>query len=214
MKKAGAVVCSFLLVLSFTGCAIRGNHVEVATAPVVLYAPSPQYPEAARMSGVSGEALLKVTVDSFGQTSAAAVSSETPSGQGFGKAALAAVREWVWEPGKLQGRPVNQGRQVRVRFSAYDREASPVPLIASKTAPQVPEEFAKSGEMAAVLVLAEVASDGKPYAVSVLKELPGPKGLAAAALDCVKQWRFYPGTTGAVTVLVPFGPKEATGSGQ
>ncbi len=214
MSRAAVVICSFILVISFAGCAVQGNHVEVATEPIVLYAPGPQYPESARLAGVSGEVILKVTVDPFGGTSAATVSSETPPGHGFGKAALAAVKEWVWEPGKLQGRPVNQGRQVRVKFSAYDREASPVPLIASKTEPQIPQEFAKSGERAAVLVLAEVASDGRPYSVSVLKELPGPKGLAGAALDCVKQWRFYPGTTGMVTVLVPFGPKQAPDSGQ
>ncbi len=209
MSKAANFFCGFIGLLLVSGCAVQKDHVEVATAPAILYAPNPAYPEAARAEGVSGEVVLKVTVDALGETAGASVASEAPAGYGFGEAALAAVKNWVWEPGRLRGEPVNQGRQVRVHFSAYERGATTVPQILSKTEPRVPAEFARSGERAAVLVRAEVDSEGKPYLVSVVKELPGPRGLAEAALECVRQWRFTPAVPGTVTVLVPFGPKQA-----
>lgn len=213
MRKTADFFCGFLGLMFICGCAVQTDHVEVATAPAILYAPNPAYPESARAEGVSGEVILKVTVDTLGRTAGASVASEAPAGYGFGEAALAAVKNWVWDPGRLRGEPVNQGRQVHVHFSAYERGVNLVPQILSKTDPRVPAEFARSEESAAVLVRAEVDSDGKPYSVSVVKELPGPRGLAEAALECVRQWRFAPAIPGTVTVLVPFGPKRTENLG-
>ncbi len=209
MVKTVAVVCGSAGLALLCGCAIQRDHVEVASAPSVLYAPGPEYPETARVSGVSGQVFLRVTVDTLGQTASASVTAETPAGYGFAEAALEAVRNWVWEPGTLHGVPINQGRQIEMRFSAHGREGNWTPRIVHRTSPRAPEAFAASKERAEVLVRAEVNSEGKPLSVSVARELPGPRGLAEAALDCVRGWRFSPGLPGTVIVLVPFGPKQA-----
>jgi TonB family protein len=86
-----------------------------AEAPDVIARVEPRYPDLARRMGLSGEVLLKVTVERSGSVGAVKVMSGAPGG--MTDAAIDAVKRWVYRPAKLGGRPVAVNKLVRIRFS-------------------------------------------------------------------------------------------------
>jgi TonB family protein len=70
-------------------------------APIPKDCKSPVYPEELTDSGLSGTALLAMTVNSDGSVSDPIV--VTADHSAFGTAALAVVRDWKFEPAKLDG---------------------------------------------------------------------------------------------------------------
>lgn len=75
----------------------------------------PEYPEAARSSGVEGSASVVLKVSRDGRVLEAHVWAEPP-GMGFEQAALDAVLRWEFEPAIYLGRPVEVDTAVRVQF--------------------------------------------------------------------------------------------------
>ena len=62
------------------------------------------YPEAARRAGIEGQVVLRLRIGAEGQVVEARVLES--AGHGFDEAALAAVRQFSFEPGTLDGAPV------------------------------------------------------------------------------------------------------------
>jgi len=86
-----------------------------AEAPVLRTRVEPQYPLAARRAGVGGEVVLQVVVERDGTIGGVFPVKEGPLG--LTEAATDAVRRWVYEPAKLDGRPIAVLKTVRVRFT-------------------------------------------------------------------------------------------------
>ncbi len=86
-----------------------------AEAPVLKTRAEPQYPAAARRAGIGGEVVLQVVVERDGTIGGVFPLKEGPLG--LTEAATDAVRRWVYEPAKLDGRPVAVLKTVRVRFT-------------------------------------------------------------------------------------------------
>lgn len=86
-----------------------------AEAPVLKTRVEPQYPPAARRAGVGGEVVLQVVVERDGTIGAVFAVREGPLG--LTEAATDAVRRWVYEPARLDGRPIAVFKTVRVRFT-------------------------------------------------------------------------------------------------
>lgn len=86
-----------------------------ARPPVLKTRVEPQYPLAARRAGVGGEVVLQVVVERDGTIGGVFPVQEGPLG--LTEAATDAVRRWVYEPAKLDGRPVAVLKTVRVRFA-------------------------------------------------------------------------------------------------
>ncbi len=75
----------------------------------------PGYPAGARRRGVSGTVIVRMLIDAQGQVEAAKVLRADPPGV-FEDAALAAVRQWAWQPARQAGAPVKVWVEQPVRF--------------------------------------------------------------------------------------------------
>lgn len=89
------------------------STVDVAPAPSRRVAPT--HPPRARRDGVEGEVKLNLLVDAGGRVAQVVVLDATPSGI-FEEAAVAAVRQWQFQPARYKGRPVKTWIQQRVAF--------------------------------------------------------------------------------------------------
>jgi len=87
-----------------------------ATPPVLKTRIEPVYPAAARKAGVGGDVVLQVVVERDGTIGSVFAVQEGPLG--LTTAATDAVRRWVYEPARLDGRPIAVMKTVRVRFQA------------------------------------------------------------------------------------------------
>jgi protein TonB len=79
----------------------------------------PDYPADARRRGLQGRALLRVEVAASGT----AVDVQVVASSGYSildQAALAAVREWRFDPATLDGKPVSGAVEIPVRFKLDD----------------------------------------------------------------------------------------------
>lgn len=88
---------------------------NAATAqPQVLRVVKPVYPASLRLEGTEGQATIRFVVNTKGQVEApAVVQTSHPL---FGDRAVAALREWRFQPGRREGRLVNCVMQVPVIF--------------------------------------------------------------------------------------------------
>jgi len=87
-----------------------------ATPPVLRTRVEPAYPAAARKAGLGGDVVLQVVVERDGTIGSVFAVQEGPLG--LTTAATDAVRRWVYEPARLDGRPIAVMKTVRVRFQA------------------------------------------------------------------------------------------------
>lgn len=88
---------------------------ETEAQPIYLRNKQPSYPEIARRRGYTGEVLLSVLVDAGGAVTD--IKIHHSSGHSIlDKAALQAVRNWLFLPATRNGRPVAMRVDVPVRF--------------------------------------------------------------------------------------------------
>ncbi len=81
----------------------------------------PVYPHGLRMSGLTGDVVVSFVVSREGRVrSAEVVRSSNP---GFDEAALDAVTQWTFKPGKVKGVPVNTRMQVPIVFAISGEES-------------------------------------------------------------------------------------------
>ena len=86
-------------------------------APVILRRVSPEYPPIGRRAGIRGTVLLDVEVLVDGDIGAIEVVQSLMSGPGgFDEAAIAAVRQWQFQPAKNGGRPVACWARIPIVF--------------------------------------------------------------------------------------------------
>jgi len=85
--------------------------------PKQLYAPDPEYSEAARRLQVGGRVYLGAILGPDGNVRKVWI--RRPLGFGLDEAAVRSVERWRFEPGTLAGRPVNILLSVDVSFCLY-----------------------------------------------------------------------------------------------
>ena len=81
--------------------------------PKLIRKVEPEYPEMARMARVEGTVILEATTDVYGRVSSVRVLRSIPL---LDEAAVAAVRQWVYAPLMINGRPRPVTFTVTVRF--------------------------------------------------------------------------------------------------
>ena len=84
------------------------------TRPVQLSGRQPRYSELARRAGVQGAVILEAIIDKKGNVSSVRILKGLP--MGLDTEAMAAVRDWTFEPAKLDGRPVSVYFTLTVNF--------------------------------------------------------------------------------------------------
>jgi TonB family protein len=75
--------------------------------------PQPEYPEAARAAGTTGEVVLKIVIGENGRVERVQVLRGDPL---FADAAVAAVKRWRYTPAKVDGESVSCYRVLRIPF--------------------------------------------------------------------------------------------------
>ena len=87
------------------------------TAPRAIYAPEPEFSEAARKAGYQGTCVLSLIVGADGRSRDISVVRKL--GMQLDEKAVEAVRNWTFEPARKNGQPVAVQIQVEVSFHLY-----------------------------------------------------------------------------------------------
>ena len=158
--------------------------------PKLIKRVDPAYPEKAKKAKVDGIVILGIRTDIDGHVKAAKIyRSKSPL---LSKAAVAAVKQWVYEPFFIDGKAKEALFTVTVRFKLNGKsvEKKKNPKLVKRVDPIYPKELRKQGIQGTVIL--EVTTDiyGKPDKVEVLKSENSL--LNQSAIDAVKQWVYEP----------------------
>src|SRR5450432_3864720 len=105
---------------------------SAVTAPSLKDHPDAAYPPDALRDRLEGSVGLELTVDENGAVVDARVTQ--PAGHGFDEAALAAVKQWTFEPAKNNGHPMRATVQLALPFQLPSPTAPPpAPTLPSAT---------------------------------------------------------------------------------
>ena len=89
---------------------------RIESMPEAISKVPPAYPDIAREAGVAGIVMVRARVGTDGRVTETSVTSPNPM---LDAAAVAAVKQWRFRPGRVAGRPANIWIQVPVRFSLH-----------------------------------------------------------------------------------------------
>jgi RNA polymerase sigma factor (sigma-70 family) len=110
--KPAARPVSNVRTVTATGLSIK----ELDRMPKAVVRPAPAYPAELREANISGSVVVSFVIDASGKVQDAhAVNSSHP---GFEEAAIAAVRQWQFDPGTKGGRQVNTRVSQKLEFRA------------------------------------------------------------------------------------------------
>ncbi len=145
---------------------------------------APEYPATAAAQGIRGIVILEVLIGENGGVLNARVTRSIP---GLDEAALAAVKQWEYEPTRVDGKPVKiilaQSITFALKLPTLQR-ALGVPELKSGGAPPMPTGLASPAQAS---VEVRLGPQGEVAEASVLD---GPPLLGEALLRAVKSWRF------------------------
>ncbi len=152
----------------------------------------PVYPAEALAQGIRGIVILDLVVDARGKVASTSVLRSVP---GLDEAAIAAARQWEYEPSKIDGKPVSVRVTVPITFSLalprLTRQAG-VPELRQGIVPSFPAG-APSGGLATAEVTLE--PDGR---IAVANLISGDAPWTEALLAALRTWRFAPAPDDAV----------------
>lgn len=182
------------------------------TDPTLIKQVHPKYTAEAMRAGIQGVVELEAVVLPDGSVGDVRVVKSLDSRYGLDNQAIAAARQWRFEPGRFEDRPVPVMVTLMLEFRQHANRQEPQDdeftkgayrlgtpgLFAPKTVRQVVPKYT-SGAMRAriqgvVVVEAVVDVDGKVDRVRIKESLDQEYGLDYAALDAARQWEFQPGT--------------------
>jgi TonB family protein len=152
----------------------------------------PVYPPEALAQGVRGIVILDLVVSAQGKVESTTVVRSVP---GLDEAAIAAARQWEYEPTKVDGKPVRVRLTVPITFSlALPKLARQdgIPELRQGVNPAWPAGSGSGGLATAELTL---EPDGR---VSVARILEGGPPWSEALLAALRTWRFSPPPEDAV----------------
>jgi len=177
--------------------------------PKLVKRVDPVYPEDARQKGLQGVVIAEAKIDKTGRVIDGLVLRSVP---GLDQAALDALKQWVYEPMVIKGKPVKAVFTVTFNFQLGEKDiekfaegavkvkdAIKPPKLVKTVQPVYPEEARKAGVEGVVILQARTDVEGKVKDVMVLRSVPA---LDQAAIDAVKQWVYEP-------LTIDGQPKEA-----
>lgn len=97
----------------------KGRPTEPKLIPASMA--KPVYPEAERKSGVEGTVILTVEISAAGAVAGAKVDKPVDGHPAFSDAAIAAVKQWRFEPARLDGKPVDIAVKIPVKFTLQEK---------------------------------------------------------------------------------------------
>jgi TonB family protein len=183
----------FAVLLSFVAAAAFAEEPKF-TPPVLKQKVAAPYPEEAAKAGIEGVVVLELDVDPAGRVASARVIA--PAGHGFDEAALEAVRQFAFEPGRSGDQPVPVRVTYRYSFKLASAAKPPPPVEKPPDPVRLRGTVNERGTRAAihdativvldleghVLARAEATADGK-FEVRLPAEVAGLVVVAVAASD-------------------------------
>jgi TonB family protein len=166
--------------------------------PKLVKSVDPVYPEIARQAKIEGVVIVQARTDAQGRVKDAIVLRSVPL---LDQAAIAAVRQWVYEPLMIDGQAREAVFTVTVRFTLDAEKAEGqgegpgatgevlVPTLIKKVDPVYPEAARKAGIQGVVLLEATTDEQGNVVKVRVQKSIPE---LDQAAIEALRQWKYEP----------------------
>jgi TonB family protein len=167
--------------------------------PKLIKKVDPVYPEEARINGVQGVVILEAKIDEHGRVIDAMVLRSVPQ---LDQAALAALKQWVYEPLIIDGKPMKALFTVTVNFRLREEDiekfaegavkitdAIPPPKLIKKVDPVYPAVARKAAVEGVVILEARTDVDGRVKNVRILRSVPL---LDQAAIDAVRLWVYEP----------------------
>lgn len=87
---------------------------EQSSARRIIHQVEPEYPPEARAKGIQGPVVLDVQVQGDGRVGSVNVVSGDPT---LSEAAVKAVKQWVYQPFSVDGKPVERQTRITIRFT-------------------------------------------------------------------------------------------------
>jgi TonB family protein len=91
-----------------------GGSAEKSSATRLIHQVEPEYPLEARAKGIQGPVVLDVQVQGDGRVGTVNVVSGDPM---LSEAAIKAVKQWVYQPFSVDGKPVERQTRITIRFT-------------------------------------------------------------------------------------------------
>lgn len=180
--------------------------------PKLIKMVQPVYPEEARKAGVQGVVIIEAGTDIHGRVTSATVLRSIPQ---LDQAAIDAVKQWVYEPMTIKGKPTGIIFTVTLAFKLdgeKDKDLGKVVSISEKdeefargatkaegeikpprmikdVLPVYPEEARQARIEGVVILAVRMDINGRVKNTKILKSIPQ---LDQAAKDAVKQWVYEP----------------------
>jgi TonB family protein len=175
----------------------------------------PVYPEAARKAGIEGIVILEATTDTYGRVASVKVLRSITA---LDQAAMDAVKQWVYEPMIIGGKPMPVVFTVTVRFSLKEGGTSNAletfaagaaiatkdikpPRLLTEVLPVYPEAARAASVSGVVILGVKTDETGRVANTIVLRSIPL---LDQAAIDAVRQWVYEPFVQDGKAVPVVF----------
>jgi TonB family protein len=185
---------------------------DPANRPQIIKKVNPVYPEEAVQKRIEGLVVIEATTDGQGDIVAAKVMPTKNPQPLLEAAALAAVRQWKYEPFLKDGKAVAVTFTVTMNFALHkDKEAGLAsgaskehPKILKKVNPVYPKEAAREGIEGLVVIEATTDEQGDVVAAKVIPTKNPQPLLEAAALAAVRQWKYEPFLKDGKAVAVTF----------
>ena len=98
---------------------VRGKGNEKVKPPKLVKEVQPVYPEAARKAGIEGVVILEARTDTYGRVAEAKVLRGVPE---LAQPAVEALKQWVYEPMVIDGKPMPVVFTVTMRFQLDDKK--------------------------------------------------------------------------------------------
>jgi len=169
------------------------------TPPKLVKKVNPVYPEEARKRGIQGTVIIEAKIDEAGRVIDTLVLRSVPE---LDQAAVDALRQWVYEPMVISGKPVKAVFAVTVRFKFDEKDIEEFAAGAVKVKDQIkppkpvkivdpvyPESARQSKVEGVVILQARTDAEGRVKDVMILRSVPL---LDQAAIEAVKQWTYEP----------------------
>ncbi len=196
MKKVW-LTCTIvgMLAVSVLAASEDAVRLDAQKRPKIVKKVNPVYPEEARKQKIQGVVEMEATINAFGDVVGVRVLPTHPPQTLLEQAAVAALRQWKYEPYRINGKAKTVIFNVSITFSLQE-DAPAVskedPKIVTMVNPEYPKEAAKLGLQGMVKIEATIDEKGNVAEARVLPaEKPQPL-LEEAALKAVKQWKFEP----------------------
>lgn len=198
----------WLLVVGVLLKAEDAVRIDAQKRPKIIKRVKPVYPKEAFAQGIQGVVELEATINTTGDVVGVKVLPAKAPQPLLENAAVAALRQWKYEPYLIHGKAKAVIFTVTVTFMLAEKPpvvpAGERPKLVKMVKPVYPEEAAKQGIEGTAVIEATIDDQGNISAARVLPAENSQPLLEEAALTAVKQWKYEPYVRNGKALSVTF----------